>query len=346
MLSQLKLNILTVIVSETTKTMPRRLDRGRGRKDHPIQETTRQETTRQYRTRQTPMEKLDKVFAFLRDEFRWSLPDLIRTLCEQDDPKNRQRQTGYIQTAYSSEIIDLCASHPRSSELQLREMLLDSVEWGIPEYRQEVAELERSAGFGKCAVSVTDIDTLDGLLDTARENAPRLIGVFEDITSQSRRSSDRSFSSRYIIILAILYYTHSQRCNNVQTLLGLYLHSNGVHRRVVALLARCGISVSYDTVIQRIKTPSEEATMAVSAAANSSDSVTVYDNFEQMEGVKEQRIEDNSVFHSITTAEVFHGREIPDGGLTQSMLNKKARLEPTKVILAPGNSWDDIQRQV
>lgn len=209
-----------------------------------------------------------------------------------------------------------------------------------------MADLERSAGFGKCAVSVTDIDTLDGLLDTARENAPRLIGLFEDITSQSRRSSDRSFSSRYIIILAILCYTHSQRCNNVQTLLGLYLHSNGVHRRVVALLARCGISVSYDTVIQRIKTLSEEATMAISAAASSSDSVTVYDNFEQMEGVKEQRIEDNSVFHSITTAEVFHGREIPDGGLTQSMLNTKARLEPTKVILAPGNSWDDIQRQV
>ena len=156
------------------------------------------------------------------------MPDLITTLCEQDDPKNRQRQTGYIQTAYSSEIIDLCASHPRSSELQLREMLLDSVEWGIPEYRQEVAELERSAGFGKCAVSVTDIDTLDGLLDTARENAPRLIRLFEDITSQSRRSSDgRLLSSRYIVILAILCYSQSNRCNNVRALLGLYLHSNG-----------------------------------------------------------------------------------------------------------------------
>ena len=46
--------------------------------------------------------------------------------------------------------------------------------------------------------------------------------------------------------------------------------------------------MSYGTVIQRIKTLSEEATMAVSAATNSSDMVTVYDNFEQMEGVKEQ----------------------------------------------------------
>jgi hypothetical protein len=64
----------------------------------------------------------------------------------------------YIQTAYSSEIIDLCASHPRSSEFQLvRKKPLDSPEWGIPEYRQEVAELGYCAGFGKCAVSVTDI---------------------------------------------------------------------------------------------------------------------------------------------------------------------------------------------
>jgi len=42
---------------------------------------------------------------------------------------------------------------------------------------------------------------------------------------------------------------------------------------------------------------SEEATMAVSIAINSSDSGTVYDNFKQMEGVKEQRMADNSVGH-------------------------------------------------
>jgi len=312
-----------------------------------LQDPPIQETNRRYRTRQTPTEKLDKAYAFLRNELNWSLPDLIRTLCQQNDPKNRQRQTVYIQAAYSSEIIDLCASHPRSSELQLRKMLLDSVEWGIPEYRQEVAELGQSAGFGKGAVSVTDIDSLDGLFDTARGIAPRLVELLEDITSQSWRSSDsRSFSSRYTIILAILCYSQSNRRNNVQTLLGLYLHSNGVHSRVIALLARCGVSVSYDTVLQRIKALSEEATTAVSAAAKSSDSVTVYDNFEQMEGVKEQRVEDNSVFYSVTTAGVFHGREMPDGGLTQSMLNTKVRLEPKKVVLAPGNSCDDIQRQV
>ena len=70
----------------------------------------------------------------------------------------------------------------------------------------------QSAGFGKCAVSVTDIDMLDGLLDTARENASRLAESFEDITSQYWRcSEDWLFSSWYIVILEILCYSQSKR---------------------------------------------------------------------------------------------------------------------------------------
>src|SRR4030088_1349004 len=126
-----------------------------------------QATSRQYRDRLCSTEKLDKVFTFLRAELNWSLPDLIRTLWQQNDPKNRQRQTGYIRTAYSRDIIDLCATHPRSSELQLCKMLLDAIDWGIPEYRQEVSELGKQAGFGEYTSSVTDIDSLHGLLNTA-----------------------------------------------------------------------------------------------------------------------------------------------------------------------------------
>jgi hypothetical protein len=72
----------------------------------------------------------------------------------------------------------------------------------------------------------------------------------------------------------------------------------------------------------------------------------VYDNFEPMVGVREQRVEGNSTFHSVTAAEVFHGHEIPEGGLTQDMLDTNVRLEPESVLLAPGNSSDDIQQQV
>jgi hypothetical protein len=96
---------------------------------------------------------------------------LIKTLCQQDDPKNRQRQTVYIQTAYSSEIIDLCASHPRSSEFQLvRKKPLDSPEWGIPEYRKKWWSLNTALALVSALFRLL---IFDGLLDLARENAPR-----------------------------------------------------------------------------------------------------------------------------------------------------------------------------
>ena len=76
------------------------------------------------------------------------------------------------------------------------------------------------------------------------------------------------------------------------------------------------------------------------------DSVTAYDNFEVMEGVKEQRIDHQSTFHSVTTGQVIQGIEIPPGGLRQDMLDPQAKITAMDVILAPGNRDDDMQRQV
>lgn len=308
-------------------------------------------TRRQYRSRLSSTEKLDKAFSFLRTELNWSLSDLIKTLCEQDDPKNRQRQAAYMKTAYSRDIIDLCANHPRSSELQLRDTLLDSVEWGIPEYRQEVRELGKQAGFAEYAISpavATDIDSLHGILDAVRGRAPRLLELLDGVTSQSRRSSEMgSYSSRYVVILAILCYSQSNRHNNVQTLIGRYMHSNGVRRRVIELLSKCALSVSYSTVIRGIKASSDNGTTADAAIDHAPDSsVAVHDNSEPMEDVREHPVEGDSTFDSATAGEALPRCEVPEGGLAHGTLDSSVRLEPENVLLAPQNSIDDVQPQM
>ena len=75
-------------------------------------------------------------------------------------------------------------------------------------------------------------------------------------------------------------------------------------------------------------------------------SVTTYDNFETMESVKEQRIDHQGTFHSVTTGQVIQGIEIPPGGLRQDMLDPQVTICASDVLLAPGNQDDDIQRQV
>ena len=75
-------------------------------------------------------------------------------------------------------------------------------------------------------------------------------------------------------------------------------------------------------------------------------SVTVYDNFELMEGVKEQQVDHQGTFHSATTGQVIQGIEILPGGLRQDMLNPQAKIGASNVFLAPGNQDDDIEHQV
>ena len=75
-------------------------------------------------------------------------------------------------------------------------------------------------------------------------------------------------------------------------------------------------------------------------------SVTAYNNFEIMEGVKEQRVDHQGTFHLVTTGQVIQGIEIPPGGLRQDMLDPQATICASDVSQAPGNQDDDIQHQV
>ena len=75
-------------------------------------------------------------------------------------------------------------------------------------------------------------------------------------------------------------------------------------------------------------------------------SVTAYDNFEQMEGMKAQHVDKNSMFHSVTTGVQLEGMDIPQGGLWQDMCDKRVKLSVKDVLFSPGNMDNDIEHQV
>ena len=74
--------------------------------------------------------------------------------------------------------------------------------------------------------------------------------------------------------------------------------------------------------------------------------ITAYDNFEQMEHVKEQRVDNQSSFHSVATGQLIQGIEMPEGGLLQSMLNPTTNLQLEDIFLSPGNQRDAIEVEV
>ena len=112
------------------------------------------------------------------------------------------------------------------------------------------------------------------------------------------------------------------------------------------VLAQFGLMTSYTSIQRNIKKLSGSAVASIATISSSHDAVTAYDNFEQVEGVQEQCLDDNQVMHSVTMGEVMRGWCISVGGLMQDMLNPQVKLTIDDVMWADGNMVDDVERLV
>ncbi|KAI9778091.1 MAG: hypothetical protein M1839_008395 [Geoglossum umbratile] len=128
--------------------------------------------------------------------------------------------------------------------------------------------------------------------------------------------------------------------------MGLYFHSKGVKRMPLDVLAQFGLTTSYTSIQKNIKKLSEDAIASIAITGSSQDAVTAYDNFEQVEGVQEQCLDDNQVMHSVTMDGVMRGSCIPTGELAQGMLNPQVKLTVDDVMWANGNMVDDTERLI
>jgi len=148
------------------------------------------------------------------------------------------------------------------------------------------------------------------------------------------------------IILIFCFSQQQNTSTGIQTILGLYLHLKGVKRWQLELLNQLGLMVSYHTILNTIKKQSEQAAVQVTVVRQSSNLVTAYDNFEQIEGVKEQWLDHQGSFHSVTTGQIIQGLEMPSGGLRQDMLDPSVELRVSSILFAPGNMDDNLEHQV
>lgn len=299
-------------------------------------------------------EKLDKVFECLRTDVYWSVSDFIRALIAAEGPVNVRRKTAFAAAAYKdSNVLGLYFNDEGQPWNGVRHSVIQALDLGKKELRKEVLQLGQTMPFIKNPTdqggSYEELN-IKGMVDTSQREAPILLQILRGIIApELQRLYQRQTEpfARLVAILSILCFSQRQNTSTgFQTLLGVYLHSKGVKRRQLELLGQFGLSVSYHTILKTIKKQSEEATVRVIAMGQSDASVTAYDNFEQTEGVKEQRLDNQRAFRSVTTGQVLQGLEIPSGGLRQEMLNPHAALSATAIFQAPGNQNDAIERQV
>ncbi|KIL64923.1 hypothetical protein M378DRAFT_58294, partial [Amanita muscaria Koide BX008] len=105
-----------------------------------------------------------------------------------------------------------------------------------------------------------------------------------------------------VVIISILMQSNNERCNQLQTLLGVFFHSISVPERAVELLARAGLSVSVSTINNAISSLSKQASVILKSTVRTMTTAFAYDNFNMDFKTSEPTIEHSSSFISATSA--------------------------------------------
>ncbi|KAJ5143808.1 uncharacterized protein N7515_002595 [Penicillium bovifimosum] len=202
----------------------------------------------------TPRERVDMVLSDLREHHRWSMKDLI-----------------YHMVHAPPEI-------PYGSSEKRRARLLSQAIYGQPEVVSQLASVSKdiyTIGLSEQASRLqselkgldvlgdfelyTDpehVDVVPALATRAQSKAPELWSLLVGIMTPPRGSRDTAtvYPGSILMICSMLAFAFAPRkSNNFPTLLGLYLHANGVKRRVISLLSGLGIITAYKTIMDRRK---------------------------------------------------------------------------------------------
>src|SRR5947207_15702231 len=121
--------------------------------------------------------------------------------------------------------------------------------------------------------------------------------------------------------MSILNFSqHRNQYSNLSILLDFHLFFKDLRARKLNLLDKLDITVSYKTVHRVLKQLERKESNTLTQADQSELAVTAYDNFEQVKSIKSQRLDDNNIFHSVTTEKLMKDADISADDLTQNML--------------------------
>jgi hypothetical protein len=109
----------------------------------------------------------------------------------------------------------------------------------------------------------------------------------------------------------------SQKANNFQLVIGLFLLGSGASKREIEVLAHAGLSVSYSTIIDHVKGLSKEGMDRIRELVKGSMCQIVWDNLNIAFRVAAERLKAKNHFDNGTTATVIPVFDPATGGNAQ-----------------------------
>jgi hypothetical protein len=204
-------------------------------------------------------ERVDMILGDMYKNHRWTIKDLLFHMVTAEPTKKWAKST----SARSETLSDAIYKQPEVTA-KLSRASPDIHTFGssalITRIRMELSSLSKpDAGLGSFDPEM-DIAELDipSLMERVREVAPELwqllCGIMKPQDSRSPRDPAIANQGEILMISAILAHARTPIIsNNLQSLIGIHLHSMGVKRRSLSVLAGLGIATSYWTINENKK---------------------------------------------------------------------------------------------
>ncbi|KAK7035526.1 hypothetical protein VNI00_011819 [Paramarasmius palmivorus] len=154
---------------------------------------------------------------------------------------------------------------------------------------------------GTTMQSLLDTFDLEALEKDVQRVAPTMWSVLTDVTEleeDSRRNKELVLTTICVMISLV----RSQKANNFQVVMGLFLLGSGASKREIDVFAHAGLSVSYPTVMNHIKRVSKENIDVLVGAIRSFMCALVWDNINFAFCVNSQQLNSKDHFDSGTAA--------------------------------------------
>ncbi|KAJ7851211.1 hypothetical protein B0H13DRAFT_2360239 [Mycena leptocephala] len=166
--------------------------------------------------------------------------------------------------------------------------------------------------------------SMDQLAAELEEAAPWLWRALVVVSEPDKNTrAERAGESRkhkglvFTTICALISFMRSQKANNFQLVIGLFLLGSGASKREMEVLAHAGLSVSYSTIIDHVKGLSKEGMDRIRELVKGSMCQIVWDNLNIAFRVAAERLKAKNHFDNGTTATVIPVFDPATGGNAQ-----------------------------
>ncbi|KAE9409895.1 hypothetical protein BT96DRAFT_1077183, partial [Gymnopus androsaceus JB14] len=115
-----------------------------------------------------------------------------------------------------------------------------------------------------------------------------------------------------IVLISIIAHSSNQRCNYLQSILGIFFHSLSVPEKVIEVLSHAGISIALSTIHNAVTSLSAKSALLVRDVVQTLTAMFAYDNFDIKFKTAQPTAEHPSIFVSATSATTIPGFGITD----------------------------------